>query len=300
MLTFEREGGSIGAAAISPDNRHLAVGRWLWSLTAPTAPAVELTGDAIGFLPDGRLVVNGTMLTLAHPDAPHKGAVRFPVAEPVTEVLPDGRLLCASAAGLTITRAAPAAPIEVQVLAPAPYRPTPVPKDPPPLPVAVAPDGRRAVIGMQLPPVHDKGRFALRLYDLPAGLEVSELDVVVGHLAPRGSPLAWSPCGRYIAAVLGARLVVWSAEDGRVRGELEAGGTRLFCWPRFHPGGRFLAAGGANVDGGVYGWNVGTWEELLAFRWPVGPVASVNFSPDGTLAVAVGQQGRILVWDVDG
>jgi WD40 repeat protein len=112
--------------------------------------------------------------------------------------------------------------------------------------------------------------------------------------------LTWSPCGRYIAGVLGARLVVWSAEDGKTRGELEAGGTRLFRGPRFHPSGRFLAAGGANIDGGVYCWNVGTWEELTGFRWPVGPVACVNFSPDGTLAAAGGERGRILVWDVDG
>jgi WD40 repeat protein len=95
------------------------------------------------------------------------------------------------------------------------------------------------------------------------------------------------------------RLVVWSVETGKILGELEAGGTRLFRGPRFHPSGRFLAAGGANIEGGVYCWNVGTWEELVGYRWPVGPVMCVTFSADGTLAAAGGEKGHIMVWDVD-
>jgi WD40 repeat protein len=112
--------------------------------------------------------------------------------------------------------------------------------------------------------------------------------------------LTWSPCGRYLAGVLGARLVVWAADTGKPVAELEAGGTRLFRGPRFHPSGRFLAAGGANLEGGVYCWGVGTWTELVGYRWPVGPVACLNFGPDGTLAAAGGERGRITVWDVDG
>jgi WD40 repeat protein len=111
--------------------------------------------------------------------------------------------------------------------------------------------------------------------------------------------LTWSPCGRFLVGIISAKLVVWSAESGAVLGELEAGGTRLFRGPCFHPSGNFLAAGGANVEGGVYSWGVGTWTELVGYRWPVGPVMCVSFSPDGTLAAAGGERGHVLVWDVD-
>lgn len=293
MLTFDTGGGNVLAAAISPDNRHLAVnGFWLWSLADPAAPAIELTGGRrAGFLPDGRLVVAGDMLTLAHPDAPHKGAARFQTAEQFERVLPDGRLLSFPSREVVVSAVAPGALREVARLAcPDATRHA-----------ALAPDGTRLAVGVTFRPAVGGPepvvrQSAVRVFDLVSGKPVSELISVQGELIA----LDWSPCGRYIAGVLGARLVVWSVEDGKTRGELEAGGTRLFRGPRFHPSGRFLAAGGANVDGGVYCWNVGTWEELVGFRWPVGPVTSVNFSPDGTLAVAGGERGRVLVWDVDG
>ncbi len=91
----------------------------------------------------------------------------------------------------------------------------------------------------------------------------------------------------------------WSTENGTLVSELEAGGTRLFCGPCFHPSGRFLAAGGANVEGGVYCWDVSTWKELAGYRWPVGPVVSVCFSPDGSRTAAGGERGGATVWDAD-
>jgi WD40 repeat protein len=112
--------------------------------------------------------------------------------------------------------------------------------------------------------------------------------------------LEWSPCGGFLAGVIGARLVVWDAAAGGRVSELEAAGTRLFRCPRFHPSGRFLAAGGANLDGGVYCWDTVSWQEIAAYRWPVGPVMRVTFSPDGTLAAAGGERGELTVWDVDG
>jgi WD40 repeat protein len=288
VLTFEGERAFVAAAAISPDNRHfVAVGTAvrLWSLAAPAAEPVELTGGRVaGFLPDGRVVVAGNTILLADPAAPHKSPVRFPTPEPVGAVLSDGLLVSPGrdAVGLWA--------VQGNALHPAARLAHP----PHPSAVEFAPDRQRAAVGVALPSTDGKAQSVVRLCDL-TGNPVGELEPTTGGLVS----LAWSPCGRYIAGVLGARLVVWSAEDGKLRAELAAGGTRLFRCPRFHPGGRFLAAGGANLDGGVYCWAVGTWEELVGYRWPVGPVACVNFSPDGALAVAGGERGRILVWDVD-
>lgn len=302
MLTFEGKRAFVDAVAISPDGRHLVAsggGVWLWSPADPTAEPIELTGGpAIGFLPDGRLVVAGNMVLIANPDAPHKGAVRFAAREPVSAVLPDGRLLSVPDVPETVDAPATLAlrtllsdrtRLEVRLTLPKSAGKKPR--------VAVSPNGERVAVAVALP---EGPRGLLRsgvwILALSSGKQVGELAPATGQL----NALTWSPDGRYVAGVLGARLVVWSAEDGKTRGELEAGGTRLFRGPRFHPSGRFLAAGGANIDGGVYCWNVGTWEELIGFRWPVGPVACVSFSPDGTLAAAGGERGRILVWDVDG
>lgn len=286
MLTFDTGGGGVWAAAISPDNRYLVVnGFWLWSLADPAAPAIELTGGRrAGFLPDGRLVVVGDMIALTHPDAPHKGAARFQTVEPFTHVQPDGRLLGLLGDVVVVAAIQSDGVREVGRI-----------RCPGTRTAVVAADSRRVAVAAALPPVDGKPRSAVRLFELGNDEPTGELEPAAGELMS----LDWSPCGRYIAGVLGARLVVWSAEDGKLRGEREAGGTRLFRAPRFHPSGRFLAAGGANIDGGVYCWAVGTWEELVGFRWPVGPVASVNFSPDGTLAVAGGERGRVLVWDVE-
>ncbi len=293
MLTFECATGFVGAVALAPDGRHLATSTGggsvrLWSLVEPTAEPAELAdGHVIGFLPDGRLVVVGGAVLVVRPDAPHRGAVRFapPAGTPIA-VLPDGRLLTASGTELALARVAPeGVRVESRVeLSTAPTPPV----------VAVSPGGAWVAVGRHRGVVNLTLRYAVCVYSLSDGEQVAEF-AAPGYL----TALEWSPCGRYIAGVLGARLVVWSADDGQLLGELEAGGTRLFRGPQFHPSGRFLAAGGANIEGGVYCWEVGTWSELVGYRWPIGPVACVGFSPDGTLAAAGGERGRVTVWDVD-
>jgi WD40 repeat protein len=99
--------------------------------------------------------------------------------------------------------------------------------------------------------------------------------------------------------VIGASLVVWDATTGERVGELATRATRLFRGPVFHPSGRFLAAGGANLEGGVFAWDTTTWQELAGYHWPVGPVMKVAFRPDGMVAAAAGEKGQITVWDVD-
>jgi WD40 repeat protein len=65
----------------------------------------------------------------------------------------------------------------------------------------------------------------------------------------------------------------------------------------FHPSGRFLAA--TSNDNTVKLYDVQTWKLAHAFDWEIGRLRSVAFSPDGTLAAAGGDNGKIVVWDFD-
>jgi WD40 repeat protein len=300
VLTFEGERAGNVSVAISPDNRFLVAGvssfagggnSRVWTLTCPTAEPIELKdGAALGFLPDGRLVVSeDNHVLLAHPDDPQRGAARYlkPGRLPIGALCADDLLISVTNLMIDVSR------IHAEELRPVTWIKLPglgvldV--------VTLSPSGDWLAVGISLSNREGRSRSAARLYSTVTAELAGELEATVGILLS----LEWSPCGRFIAGILGARLVVWSSESGKLLGELEAGGTRLFRCPRFHPSGRFLAAGGANLDGGVYSWDVGTWKELIGYRWPVGPVACVNFSPDGTLAAAGGETGRILVWDVD-
>jgi WD40 repeat protein len=109
--------------------------------------------------------------------------------------------------------------------------------------------------------------------------------------------LAFTPDG---SALLGAdeQWLRVLALDGRViadvrirRGQATIRGTAI------HPSGRWAATVG--YDGCVRCWSLPTLEPLKVYKWGVGKLHSIAFSPDGTLGVAGGERGKVIVWDVD-
>jgi WD40 repeat protein len=66
----------------------------------------------------------------------------------------------------------------------------------------------------------------------------------------------------------------------------------------FHPSGRFLAATSNDATVRVHDRDA-DWTVTRTFDWNIGKLKSVAFSPDGNLAAAGGERGRIVVWDVD-
>lgn len=70
-----------------------------------------------------------------------------------------------------------------------------------------------------------------------------------------------------------------------------------FTGVAFHPSGRFLAA--TSNDATVKLYDTTTGQLAHGYAWEVGRLRSVAFSPDGALAAAGGDGGKVVLWDVD-
>jgi WD40 repeat protein len=107
-----------------------------------------------------------------------------------------------------------------------------------------------------------------------------------------------SPDRRLIAARRRSCLAVFRAEDmGAEPVKLQNDNPKEFTGLAFHPSGRFLAA--TSNDATVKLYDTATWAVAGAFTWGIGRLRSVAFSPDGMLAAAGGDTGKVVVWDVD-
>lgn len=297
MLTFQATPSLVRSLAISPDDRFLTASSLLWDLTEPMELTVELKPGCIaremGFLDDSRLAVVSSQgaILLADPTKPSAFTTHCTIdpAPEAASILPENQFR------FWFTER-----VEVwQLQSKGAERLTTVPVPAGASAITYSPDGSRfaiAVVGRTVGELGPTFRqpFTIQICD-GTGRLVAELRKGSGSL----QTLKWSLCGRFLVVGIGLRLYVWDAENGTQIAELRAGGTGLFSGPQFHPSGRFLAAGGANIDGGVYCWDTTTWEEIVAYRWPVGPVIDVTFSRDGLLAAAGGERGQVTVWDVD-
>lgn len=108
--------------------------------------------------------------------------------------------------------------------------------------------------------------------------------------SPDGSTLAW--------VVRGAVYLYPAAGDGAEVAVVKNTGAKHFTGVAFHPSGRFLAA--TSNDETVKLYDTRTWSLARTHTWDIGRMRSVCFSPDGTLAAAGSDKGKVVVWDVDG
>jgi WD40 repeat protein len=64
----------------------------------------------------------------------------------------------------------------------------------------------------------------------------------------------------------------------------------------FHPSGRFLGVSGETA---VTFLDVDGLAPVQTFDWEIGRTMGLAFSPDGSLGAVSGEDGRIVVWDLD-
>ncbi|HJZ56783.1 MAG TPA: WD40 repeat domain-containing protein, partial [Gemmataceae bacterium] len=109
--------------------------------------------------------------------------------------------------------------------------------------------------------------------------------------------LVFAPDGSQLVAIHEMTLVVWPVPElGEPR--LVRNDTRKhFTAACYHLSGRYLIA--TSNDTTVHVFDTRSWGRVTRFTWKLGPLRTVAVSPDGTLAAAGGNNGEVVVWDVD-
>lgn len=104
--------------------------------------------------------------------------------------------------------------------------------------------------------------------------------------------------GRYLAAATIRTITIWQTRSLKVAPVVITNPTRFaFTSLAFHPSGRYLAA--TSNDATVKLYDTSNWSLATTYTWDIGRMRSVAFSPDGLLAAAGSDTGKVVVWDVD-
>lgn len=133
----------------------------------------------------------------------------------------------------------------------------------------------------------------LAVFDATDGKRITNVPAVSRQI----SRLVFSPGGDRLAALAGRTLLVWATDDWSAKPRKVTGARSHFTDLAFHPSGRFLAA--TSNDATVKLYDTSNWSLATTYTWDIGRMRSVTFSPDGLLAAAGSDTGKVVVWDVD-
>jgi WD40 repeat protein len=105
--------------------------------------------------------------------------------------------------------------------------------------------------------------------------------------------------GRQLGLIGYSNMYFWDLatldKPQKLGGSSNFGDFRSFA---FHPDCKTVAV----IHGGptlVKVYDLATLQRVRTWKWKLGPLQSVAYSPDGTLGAAGSTDGRIVVWDVD-
>jgi WD40 repeat protein len=107
-----------------------------------------------------------------------------------------------------------------------------------------------------------------------------------------------SPDGRKLACCTREAIRIYPATGTWKKVPTITSDNRMpFMGVAFHPSGRYLAV--TSFDRTVKFYDTTTWKVARTFDWGTGRMWCIAFSPDGTLAAAGSDRGKVVVWDVD-
>lgn len=158
--------------------------------------------------------------------------------------------------------------------------------------VRFSPDGQiLAVVATHHDPEKE---LALLLVDADTGAVRSELGTLPFAV---GLGLRFTPDGSRVIAWTERWADTWDAAGGGRVARVTPPGRAYFRGLAVHPAGRHVMTVGH--DARVRVWDLAPLTETHSFAWGVGKLHSLALSPDGLLAAAGGDSGKIVVWDVD-
>ncbi|HTU92770.1 MAG TPA: WD40 repeat domain-containing protein, partial [Gemmataceae bacterium] len=143
----------------------------------------------------------------------------------------------------------------------------------------------------------------LYLWNVASGKERTHFDTRISD-SPNGTPLAFSPDGRVLAAGAGYRetsmVRLWDTATGkelcRHTGHGETVGAIAFS-----PDGKLVASGAGFIgqrDNSVHVWETATGRLIRCFEGHHSCVATLAFSPDGLTVASGAGDSTILLWDI--
>ena len=136
-------------------------------------------------------------------------------------------------------------------------------------------------------------RLRLILRDAATGSEIA----TGAYPHPRNARLSFRPDGRQVVAPFETTLVVWDTRMPGMPALVRNDSRQHFTAAAYHPSGRYLFTAGN--DASVSVWDTEDWVRVKRFDWDIGRLRAVAVSPDGLLAAAGSDRGRVVVWDVD-
>jgi WD40 repeat protein len=114
---------------------------------------------------------------------------------------------------------------------------------------------------------------------------------------PQNGPAAFDPGGEVLAVAHGTKIDLWRFADASAA-VVELVGHKLPVWAvGFLHEGRTVQT--ASSDGTVRLWDAATGTERHRYDFEIGKLYSAAFAPDGLTCAAGGENGQVVIWDVD-
>jgi WD40 repeat protein len=156
---------------------------------------------------------------------------------------------------------------------------------------AITPDGRQCAFAQRAIPF---ARQVVTVRDAKNG--AVQATVPLDPASPVRQ-LAFTADGSKLLARTDSRTVqLFDADTGAPAGELVHPGRPYVTGVAVHPAGPVACA---RTNGTVTLWDAEKREVIRTLDWKAGKLVSVAFGPDGALAAAGTEDGKVVVWDVD-